>query len=108
MTRLFLILAAFALLVAACSSPAGDDGSSALAADDVAGSTASSSVPEQPSTDSSVPISSSPDTVTSFPETKPPPEGPTARDFTLALEPSGEFVLSDEVKPVYMIFWAEW
>ena len=31
-----------------------------------------------------------------------------ARDFTLALEPSGEFVLSQEVKPVYMVFWAEW
>ena len=36
------------------------------------------------------------------------PEEPTAPDFTLALEPSGEFVLSQEVKPVYMIFWAEW
>jgi ABC-type glycerol-3-phosphate transport system substrate-binding protein len=33
---------------------------------------------------------------------------PTAPDFTLALEPSGKFVLSQEVKPVYMIFWAEW
>ncbi len=36
------------------------------------------------------------------------PEGPAAPDFTLALEPSGEFVLSQEVKPVYMVFWAEW
>jgi hypothetical protein len=36
------------------------------------------------------------------------PEGSPARDFTLALEPSGEFVLSQEVKPVYMVFWAEW
>lgn len=36
------------------------------------------------------------------------PEESAAPDFTLALEPSGEFVLSQEVKPVYMIFWAEW
>ncbi|MFV1970742.1 MAG: hypothetical protein ACC683_07020 [Acidimicrobiia bacterium] len=36
------------------------------------------------------------------------PEGPDAPDFTLALQPSGEFVLSQAVKPVYMIFWAEW
>lgn len=35
-------------------------------------------------------------------------EGSVAPDFTLALEPSGEFVLSQEVKPVYMVFWAEW
>jgi hypothetical protein len=46
--------------------------------------------------------------VTSAAGTKPPPPGPEARDFTLALEPSGEFVLSEEAKPVYMIFWAEW
>lgn len=36
------------------------------------------------------------------------PEGPPAPDFTLALEPSGEFILSQEVKPVFMVFWAEW
>jgi len=35
-------------------------------------------------------------------------DAPPAKDFTLALEPSGEFVLSQEVKPVYMVFWAEW
>jgi hypothetical protein len=35
-------------------------------------------------------------------------EKSTAPDFTLSLEPSGEFVLSQEVKPVYMVFWAEW
>lgn len=35
-------------------------------------------------------------------------EGPNAPDFTLALDAGGEFVLSQEVKPVYMVFWAEW
>ena len=36
------------------------------------------------------------------------PDGPVAPDFALALGEGGSFVLSDEQKPVYMIFWAEW
>lgn len=38
------------------------------------------------------------------------PEGPIAPDFTLALGEDGSetFVLSEEAKPVYMVFWAEW
>jgi len=36
------------------------------------------------------------------------PEGVAAPDFTLALGEGGEFTLSDEQKPVYMVFWAEW
>lgn len=36
------------------------------------------------------------------------PEGPGAPDFTLALGEGGTFTLSDEQKPVYMVFWAEW
>ena len=31
-----------------------------------------------------------------------------ASDFSLALGDGGEFSLSDEQKPVYMVFWAEW
>jgi hypothetical protein len=40
----------------------------------------------------------------------PPPEGPPAPDFTLALGEGGSdtFTLSQESKPVFMIFWAEW
>jgi hypothetical protein len=33
---------------------------------------------------------------------------PVAPDFTLTLQPEGEFTLSEAGKPVYMIFWAEW
>jgi hypothetical protein len=40
--------------------------------------------------------------------TRVPPEGPAAPDFALALGEGGEFRLSDEQKPVYMVFWAEW
>lgn len=35
-------------------------------------------------------------------------DGPPAPDFTLALGTGGEFTLSAEQKPVYMVFWAEW
>jgi hypothetical protein len=36
------------------------------------------------------------------------PEGPEAPDFTMALGDGGSFTLSEEAKPVYMIFWADW
>ena len=35
-------------------------------------------------------------------------ERPLAPDFTLTLQPEGEFVLSEAGKPVYLVFWAEW
>ncbi|GMQ97547.1 MAG: hypothetical protein BMS9Abin17_0045 [Acidimicrobiia bacterium] len=38
----------------------------------------------------------------------PRPEGPSAPDFTMALASGESFTLSNEQKPVYMIFWAEW
>ena len=31
-----------------------------------------------------------------------------APEFTLELGEGGEFVLSAEPKPVYLVFWAEW
>ena len=35
-------------------------------------------------------------------------EGPAAPDFTFALSDGSSFSLSDEQKPVYLVFWAEW
>jgi hypothetical protein len=42
--------------------------------------------------------------------TDPPPqvEGPAAPDFTFAMADGSAFSLSDEQKPVYLVFWAEW
>lgn len=34
--------------------------------------------------------------------------GPLAPEIVLALGEGGTFVLSEEQKPVYMVFWAEW
>jgi hypothetical protein len=33
---------------------------------------------------------------------------PIAPDFSLALGSGGTFVLSEESRPVYLVFWAEW
>ncbi len=108
MKRLSLILAVFALFAASCTSSTVEGSSVQAESDD--GAIESSSSADTTSTDSStVPSSAEDDDDSdSSSEAKPPPEGPAAPDFTLALEPSGEFVLSQEVKPVYMIFWAEW
>jgi len=35
-------------------------------------------------------------------------EGPAAPDFAFALADGSSFTLSDEQKPVYLVFWAEW
>ncbi len=37
-----------------------------------------------------------------------PPDGPLAPDFTMALADGGTFTLSEQMKPVYLIFWADW
>lgn len=34
--------------------------------------------------------------------------GPSAPNFSLALDDGSTFVLSDAAKPVYIVFWAEW
>jgi hypothetical protein len=36
------------------------------------------------------------------------PNAVVAPDFTLALGEGGEFALSAETKPVFLVFWAEW
>jgi hypothetical protein len=35
-------------------------------------------------------------------------EAPTAPDFTLELGAGGTFTLSQETRPVFLVFWAEW
>lgn len=90
MKRIFLLVAVIALVGAACSGTSAEESFEELSGD----------APTSDVADSDDPVSDDAPRVR--------PEGPAAPDFTLALEPSGEFVLSQEVKPVYMIFWAEW
>ncbi len=109
MRRLILLIGTLALVAASCASGS-----------DTASSTPDSS--ESPATTSPVtiapvtttPVTTSPVTTSPGSEapattaTSSPVDGPAAPDFTLALGDGGEFTLSEEQKPVYLIFWAEW
>jgi hypothetical protein len=108
MKRILIVLAVLAMVAAACSSSSVEGTPETSTADAVAPPETVETATEEPSAGSSVPPSSPPETATSASESNSPSERPPARDFNLALEPSGEFVLSQEVKPVFMIFWAEW
>lgn len=110
MRRILLLTVSLFLVIAACSgttveesveSPAGED--SGAGSQEGATAEASPSESSEPSSEASSPGET---TATAAPTAA--PEGPAAPDFTLALEPGGEFVLSQEVKPVFMVFWAEW
>ncbi len=86
MTRTVALAVVAALCLAAC----GDSVTSA-------GVTASPPSTEGSSSSSSTSASS---TVTEA--------GDAAPDFTLGLGDGGTFVLSEEARPVYLVFWAEW
>jgi len=105
MQRLLLLIAALALFAAACAGATVEESFEELPGNESPPETSTSVAPpdDVPGTEdasSEYPPADEP--------SNQPPEGPDAPDFTLALEPSGEFVLSQEVKPVYLIFWAEW
>lgn len=95
MRRILLITLSLALVLAACTGTTVEDVG--------VESTRTSSTSAPPTSDAN-----SPGDTAATSTTVAAPEGPVAPDFTLALEPSGRFVLSQEVKPVYMVFWAEW
>jgi len=104
-------LIAFALVVAACG------GSAAPTPDPAGGVAAATTTPPVATTESTqdlnvtAPPGTNADSETPTAPTVAPrqrPEGRDAPDFTLALGQGGEFSLSAEQKPVYMVFWAEW
>ena len=103
MRRTVLLIAALAVVAASCGG--GTDTASS------APDTSESPVTTSPVTTSPVttsPVTTSPPGVETPTTTVAPVDGPAAPDFTLALGDGGEFTLSAEQKPVYLIFWAEW
>ncbi|MEE8497387.1 MAG: hypothetical protein V3S62_02525 [Acidimicrobiia bacterium] len=109
MGRLLIVLA---LVAAACG---GSEAGSAIAPTaNVGTASAPSGLPaddqviaavEQTPVEGSGDSSSAETTLTT---TRVRPDGRDAPDFALALGQGGEFRLSDEERPVYMVFWAEW
>lgn len=103
MRRTILLIAALAVVAASCSGSSDTPTSTSGSSD--------SPVTTSPVTTSPVttsPVTTSPPGGESPATTAPPVEGPAAPDFTLALGDGGEFTLSAEQKPVYLVFWAEW
>ncbi len=61
-----------------------------------------------PSTSEAPEGDESPTSTTATSQPAPQVEGPAAPDFTLTLADGSTFTLSEEQKPVYLVFWAEW
>jgi hypothetical protein len=102
--RSVALAGALATILAACGG-----GEATVAPDDSVASTAPGVTPA-PSPSSS-PSTAGADPAPSEPDTAPSPADPDAviaPDFTLPLGGGGEFALSEEALPVYMVFWAEW
>ena len=116
MRRIFLLLAAAAILLAACGGAATVSTTSeelssdavpatpAPSADDQSGGDETQTTPaDETATDATPAVDDEPVVarVTDF-------DGPAAADFTIALDKAGTFSLSEETRPVYLVFWAEW
>ena len=102
----FALFLAVLTVVAACSSTDDAAPTTEIAPATDAGTTATTAAPAE---DSSTTRDSMGDSGASLvPNQTIAPEGPEAPDFTMALGDGGSFTLSEEAKPVYMIFWADW
>ena len=126
MNRLFL-LAALLVVAASCASASTETVDQSVTTIDqpsspsttvvtVAPETSSTSRADESPADSASRMSglagttTTPELVTEVATAGPPPEGPSAPDFTLSLGADGaeSFTLSAEVNPVFIVFWAEW
>jgi hypothetical protein len=108
MRRAFLLIAALAVAAASCSS--GTD-TAAPAVEASPTSTVAQSEPGVSTMATTVPDSAPSETVPDSeapPETAAPVDGTPAPDFTMTLNDGSTFTLSEEQKPVYLVFWAEW
>ena len=110
--RRIAFLIVMAMAVAACGSTVVTDGEASGQ-----GSSATSEAPpatSQPTETTSTSSAATPPTsgnssgTTTTSEDLPPIDGPAAPDFSLELSDGSTFVLSEETRPVYMVFWAEW
>ena len=114
--RKLIVIVGLVLVAAACGGNAESDSSAAPSPQNEGASNAPASTAQTPSStpqdSSSQPDEDSPaETAAPTESTEasgPSFDGPPAPDFELALNDGSTFRLSDEAKPVYMVFWAEW
>ncbi|MGD2102411.1 MAG: hypothetical protein PVG83_09265 [Acidimicrobiia bacterium] len=102
MRRMFGLLSALAMILAACS-PAATDSTTSTSAGTATSSASSAS------SDTTADAEGGATTTEATPTTtEPASDRPLAPDFTLALGDGGTYTLSEGTKPVYLVFWAEW
>lgn len=108
MRKLFVTVV-LAMLVAACGG-ADDPASPAVVStqSETTAGTAPTSTTASPADNSGEPAAETTAPSESSTTSGPSFDGPPAPDFELLLADGSTFRLSDEAKPVYMIFWAEW
>ena len=110
--RLLALFIGFALVVAACGGGAADTADTAAPAE-------SSSTARSDATPTTAVAATEPDTPPATEQTDeaaepaeerpaPDPNREIAPDFDLLLADGSTFVLSEETRPVFMVFWAEW
>lgn len=104
--RFVLIIAVFAVTASACGAgQATEEASQAVAA---TSSTVAPTTAPAAAEDDEPTTAPEETTTTAAPAPAVVVDGPPAPDFALALDDGRGFILSEEQKPVYMVFWAEW
>jgi hypothetical protein len=109
MSSRLVLVCVLALTVAAACAPAEPDsaGTTPAAGPDTATTTEPASTTGQGTAGAvttTAPVSRE-DPVT---RPEPDPNRPLAPDFSLVLADGATYTLSEEVRPVYLVFWAEW
>lgn len=96
------LIVVVALVLTACTEPASQSVASSGTEPQASTSAPSSTVGE--ATTTLPPTSSSTETTRPAPN----PDRMLAPDFTLTLSDGTDYQLAREVRPVYLVFWAEW
>ncbi len=100
-----LILVTFALIAVSCG---GSDDPAAVSTAAPVNAELSSDGRTTASTAATTPEDTGPVETQTAAAATPSFDGPPAPDFELTLSDGSTFTLSDEQKPVYVVFWAEW
>ena len=106
-----MLLLALSLLIAACGGAADTTGTTGAGVDSTPAEPAATSTSPEPTTgDTGDAPSVTEGTVEQPPATAAVTDfdGPVAADFSIDLNATGSFTLSEEARPVYLVFWAEW
>ena len=101
------LLLVLGLVLAACAGGATDSGDGAITGIDPVTTNSAPTTAATEATSTTTQRVSEGSTTTSAAE-QPADDAVLAPDFTLSLGNGGTYVLSEDTRPVYLVFWAEW